>query len=185
MARAVTTPLTGIRVRMTPRELEAARAYGASRRRLSVAAIVGFSVVAIGCASLVLGSLAHLLVADRPGGGWIVLLVGSDLLVLSLVFLWLIRRQARRIEADLALGSKLVVDGVVNRRGCNCKSGNCIYSIRVYVPPHKQPGTFNVSERVFKNLAVGDAVRCAYLPTARTLLSLSSAKVAYAIGEPD
>jgi hypothetical protein len=91
-------------------------------------------------------------------------------------------RQAGRIATDLALGTKVVVDGVANRRGCDCKNRDCVYSIRVRVPPYKAPGTFSVPERVFKGLAEGDAVRCAYLPSARLLLSLGSASVTYAIG---
>ena len=183
MARAGSASAWGVRVRMTSRELEAARDDWASRRGAWLGATVGFGVVAIVGSCFVLGAIAYLLGDDRRGEGWVVLPPSGMLAAISLAFLWVIRRQARRTEADLALGSKLVVEGVVTRRGCRGRNGDHVYSIRVRMPPHKRPVDFVVPQRVFENLAVGDTVRCAYLPTARLLLSLSSAKVSYAIGE--
>ncbi|WNL44413.1 hypothetical protein RKE25_13340 [Dyella sp. BiH032] len=182
MARAGAA-FASVRVRMRTRELKAARADWASRRGAWVGAKVGFGVAAIGGGGILLGGVAQLLGDDRHGGGWIVLMAGGVLLALSLAFLWAIRRQAWRSEVDLALGSKLVVDGVVSRRGCHGRNGDSVYSIRVCVSPHERLGDFVVPKRVFENLSVGDVVRCAYLPTARILLSLSSAKVSYAIGK--
>lgn len=81
-------------------------------------------------------------------------------------------RPAGRIATDLALGTKVVVDGVANRRGCDCKNRDCVYSIRVRVPPYKAPGTFSVPERVFKGLAEGDAVRCSCCRPARYAIGI-------------
>ena len=169
---------------MTPREREAAQAYWASRKRLWRGVTVGAALVTMIGAPIVLGGLLHLFAGDRHGGGEATLLVGSMLVGMSLAVWWLVRRQARLIEDDLALGTKLVADGVVDSRGCNCKRGDCVYSIRVRVPPHQALGYFAVPERVFQGLAEGDTVRCAYTPSAKILLSLSSATVTYAIGDP-
>lgn len=175
----------GTRVRITPREREAVEAYWSEQRiaRRAVNAISGLMAV-MGVLFLAAGLLGPFFGHRREHAGWVLLMLGASLLPAALLFLWLLRRRARRLSEDLALGAKLVVDGIVEDRRClRGKAGTMNYSIRIAVPARGGRDHFAVTERVFARLGKGAAVRCAYLPGSRILLSLKADTVAYAIGE--
>ncbi|MGO4703028.1 hypothetical protein [Dyella sp. 2RAB6] len=182
--------MPGTRVRLTPREREAVQAYwsgtGSPQRAARRVLTAGSSVMAtVGAFCLLVGVTGAFLGPRHLKHAWVLLMMGGMLLPMACFFLWAIRRNARRLTEDLKLGSKLVVDGIVGDRfhvARNGRTPDCL--VRVVVPPLQEPGNFVVPERVFRGLGKGDAVRCAYLPTSKLLLSLGSGKVFHAIGDP-
>jgi len=175
----------GRRVRVTPREREAVGAYWSEQRVARGTLIAVSSLMAVmGVLFLAAGLFGPFLGHRREHAGWVLLMLGATLLPAGMLFLWLLRRRARLVSEDLALGVKIVVHGIVD--ACSAlrgKAGAMNYSIRIAVPPGKGREHFAVTERVFMRVGRGDAVRCAYLPASRILLSLKADAVAYAIGE--
>lgn len=189
MADQRTKPVPGTRVRLTPRERAAVEAYwyGSRQRTARVIFSIAAAVMAFfGLLFLLLGLTSSSLGQRHDMHGWVFLMMSGTLLPMAYFFFWVMRRKARRLAEDLAVGAKIVVDGVVGDRFYVAHNGgapDC--TIRVVVPPSKEPGNFLVPERVFQALSKGDAVRCAYLPASKILLSLGSDQVFHAIGDPE
>lgn len=182
--------MPGTRVRLTARERAAVEAYwsgaGSPQRSARRALNAGSAAMAaIGALSLLIGLTGAFLGPRHDRHAWVFLMLGGMLLPMGGFFLWALRGRARRLAEDLRVGSKLVVDGIVGDRFQVARNGSttdCL--VHVVVPPLREPGNFAVPERVFRGLGKGDAVRCAYLPTSKILLSLASGKVFHAIGDP-
>lgn len=187
MAARRVSAAPGTRVRLTPREREAVEAYwSASPQRTArgVLTLASSLMMAVGASCLLIGLTGAFLGHRHDKHAWVFLMLGAMLLPMAAFFLWALRRKAKRLAEDLKVGSKLVVDGIVGDRFYLARNGgtpDCL--IRVVAPPLQEPGNFAVPERVFSELAKGDAVRCAYLPASKILLSLASDKVFHAIGE--
>lgn len=178
-------PNLGVRAALTSQERSAVQVFRSSKQGVRDVLTIGSTFVAfVASFLLIIGSLHAFTGQHRDGGGWVFLALGLGLLLMVLPLLWLVRRNSRRVAADLALGEKILFDGVVRDRACSCSRGLCSYAIRVVASSGKGPGRFAVPERVFKGLSEGEAVRCAYLPASRILLALDAAWLSYALGDP-
>lgn len=179
-------PNIGVRTALTAQEHSAVQVFWSSKQGVRDALAIGSSLVAFAAFFLLVIGLLHSFTGQHRGDeGWVFLALGLGLLLLALPIVWLVRRKSRRVAADLALGEKVMADGVVRDRSCSCTRGICSYAIRIAASSGKGPGLFAVPERVYKSLGEGDAVRCAYLPASRILLALDAANVAYALGDPE
>jgi len=189
MAGRYAAAVPGTRVRITPREREAVEDFwqhspqNAGRK---VGTFVSGALLFFGLLFLLSGwtdlsfGRRHLMYAR------VSLMMSGVLLPMACFFLWLIRSKAKHLAEDLAVGSKMVVDGIVDDKFCAVNNGMVLHcTIRVVVPPSKEPGNFSVPARVFNGLSKGDAVRCAYLPASKVLLSLASDNVFHAINSSE